>query len=30
MGAQQSLEKRGMSPRLVVAEQSRRTEVFAY
>jgi len=30
MGAAQSLEKRGVSPRLVVAEQSRATEVFAY
>ena len=30
MGAQQSLDKRGVSPRLVVAEQSRPTEVFAY
>ena len=30
MGAAQSLEKRGMSPRLVIAEQKRQTEVFAY
>jgi phosphoribosyl 1,2-cyclic phosphodiesterase len=30
MGAEQSLEKRGVSPRLVIAEQSRPTEVFAY
>jgi phosphoribosyl 1,2-cyclic phosphodiesterase len=30
LGAQQSLEKRGVSPRLVIAQQSRPTEVFAY
>jgi phosphoribosyl 1,2-cyclic phosphodiesterase len=30
MGAEQSLERRGISPRLVIAEQNRPTEVFAY
>jgi phosphoribosyl 1,2-cyclic phosphodiesterase len=30
MGAEQSLEVRGLSPRLVIAEQKRQTEVFAY
>ncbi len=30
MGAQQSLGMRGLSPRLVIAEQKRQTEVFAY
>jgi phosphoribosyl 1,2-cyclic phosphodiesterase len=30
MGAAQSLEVRGLSPRLVIAEQKRQTEVFAY
>ncbi len=30
MGAAQSLETRGLEPRLVVAEQKKRTEVFAY
>ena len=30
MGAEQSLERRGLRPRLVVAEQKRPTEVFAY
>jgi phosphoribosyl 1,2-cyclic phosphodiesterase len=30
MGAAQSLELRGLAPRLVIAEQNRRTEVFAY
>jgi hypothetical protein len=30
MGAAQSLEKRGVAPRLVIAEQKRQTEVFAY
>jgi phosphoribosyl 1,2-cyclic phosphodiesterase len=30
MGAEQSLELRGLSPRLVIAEQKRQTEVFAY
>jgi hypothetical protein len=30
MGAAQSLEARGISPRLVIAEQKRQTEVFAY
>jgi phosphoribosyl 1,2-cyclic phosphodiesterase len=30
MGAEQSLEKRSLRPRLVVAEQKRPTEVFAY
>ncbi len=30
MGAAQSLERRGVSPRLVIAEQKRQTEVFAY
>jgi phosphoribosyl 1,2-cyclic phosphodiesterase len=30
MGAAQSLEVRGLAPRLVIAEQKRQTEVFAY
>jgi phosphoribosyl 1,2-cyclic phosphodiesterase len=30
MGAEQSLQLRGLAPRLVIAEQSRQTEVFAY
>jgi len=30
MGAEQSLELRGLAPRLVIAEQKRQTEVFAY
>ena len=30
MGAEQSLERRGVSPRLVIAEQKRQTEVFTY
>lgn len=30
MGAEQSLLRRGMTPRLVIAEQKRQTEVFAY
>jgi hypothetical protein len=30
MGAEQSLEQRGLAPRLVIAEQKRQTEVFAY
>ena len=30
MGAAQSLELRGLAPRLVIAEQRRQTEVFAY
>ena len=30
MGAEQSLQLRGVSPRLVIAEQKRQTEVFAY
>ena len=30
MGAAQSLEARGLAPRLVIAEQKRQTEVFAY
>jgi phosphoribosyl 1,2-cyclic phosphodiesterase len=30
MGAAQSLEVRGLSPRLVIAEQKKQTEVFAY
>lgn len=30
MGAAQSLEQRGLAPRLVIAEQKRPTEVFAY
>lgn len=30
MGAEQSLQKRGIAPRLVIAEQKRQTEVFAY
>jgi phosphoribosyl 1,2-cyclic phosphodiesterase len=30
MGAAQSLELRGLAPRLVIAEQKRQTEVFAY
>jgi phosphoribosyl 1,2-cyclic phosphodiesterase len=30
MGAAQSLELRGLAPRLVIAEQARQTEVFAY
>ena len=30
MGAAQSLEQRGLAPRLVIAEQKRQTEVFAY
>jgi phosphoribosyl 1,2-cyclic phosphodiesterase len=30
MGAEQSLEQRGITPRLVIAEQKRQTEVFAY
>lgn len=30
MGAAQSLELRGLAPRLVIAEQNRQTEVFAY
>jgi phosphoribosyl 1,2-cyclic phosphodiesterase len=30
MGAEQSLQQRGLAPRLVIAEQKRQTEVFAY
>jgi len=30
MGAAQSLETRGLAPRLAIAEQKKRTEVFAY
>jgi phosphoribosyl 1,2-cyclic phosphodiesterase len=30
MGAEQSLQARGLAPRLVIAEQKRQTEVFAY
>jgi phosphoribosyl 1,2-cyclic phosphodiesterase len=30
MGAEQSLQLRGLAPRLVIAEQTRQTEVFAY
>ncbi len=30
MGAEQSLLRRGLAPRLVIAEQKRQTEVFAY
>jgi phosphoribosyl 1,2-cyclic phosphodiesterase len=30
MGAEQSLQRRGLEPRLVIAEQKRQTEVFAY
>jgi phosphoribosyl 1,2-cyclic phosphodiesterase len=30
MGAEQSLERRGLTPRLVIAEQRKQTEVFAY
>ena len=30
IGAEQSLEKRGIRPRLVIAEQKKNTEVFAY
>ncbi len=30
MGAEQSLERRGLAPRLVIAEQKKQTEVFAY
>jgi phosphoribosyl 1,2-cyclic phosphodiesterase len=30
MGAEQSLQLRGLAPRLVIAEQKRQTEVFAY
>lgn len=30
MGAAQSLEARGLAPRLVIAEQKRQTEVFSY
>ena len=30
MGAEQSLQLRGLAPRLVIAEQNRQTEVFAY
>jgi phosphoribosyl 1,2-cyclic phosphodiesterase len=30
MGAEQSLQRRGLAPRLVIAEQRKQTEVFAY
>jgi phosphoribosyl 1,2-cyclic phosphodiesterase len=30
MGAEQSLGQRGLTPRLIIAEQKRQTEVFAY
>jgi hypothetical protein len=30
MGAAQTLEERGLNPRLVIAEQKKPTEVFAY
>ncbi len=30
MGAEQSLQQRGLAPRLVIAGQNRQTEVFAY
>jgi hypothetical protein len=30
MGAAQSLEQRGMQTRLVIAEQKRQSEVFAF